>query len=368
MARPPDPDKYFDRVLAYAEPGTAALRRPGPIEEWQQWWAKRATDPGPLPELAAGQGFVLTPEQLRTAGVSRDRARTRAARGIWSAAGRGAVSPFDLRDEDPYVEQRRRHAITAAAAALRHADHVVSGRSAAILRGVPTLSVPRTPELTDGEPAGLGRRRRAHIYGAAFTVSDVESWFGVPVMSLVRTLVDLGRHDRRDAIMAVDAALRERLVEPAELDAALAQAAGWPGVRRAREVLALGDGRAESALESLTRLALIDDGFPLPDLQVQIGPYRVDMLFGEARLVLEADGLAKYTDAEWRREKRREAALRRAGYRVERVTWEDVTRYWPATQARLREALRWRPTYRFPPEVWDLDAKNPTLQAGRRNG
>ena len=43
-------------------------------------------------------------------------------------------------------------------------------------------------------------------------------------------------------------------------------------------------------LKSSEGLALIDDGFPVPELQVRIGPFRVDMLFDEARLVLEADG------------------------------------------------------------------------------
>jgi very-short-patch-repair endonuclease len=293
-------------------------------------------------------GFVLTPTQLRAAGISRDRARTRIRRGTWADAGRGAVAPFDLRDADEHLVRRRRHAIAASASARRHGDHVVSGRSAAILHGLPTLSVPQRPELTDAEPAGLGRRPKTHIYGATLTIDDVTTWFGVPVTTVARTLVDLARHDRRDAIMAVDAALREEAVDPPELAAALEQAVGWPGVRQARDVLALADARAESPLESLTRLALIEDGFPRPRLQVPIGAYRVDLLFDEARLVLESDGLGKYTDAEWRREKRREAALRRMGFRVERVTWEDVLHHWPATRARLLEALRPVPPFRLP--------------------
>ncbi len=47
-----------------------------------------------------------------------------------------------------------------------------------------------------------------------------------------------------------------------QLDDALAAARGWPGVRRARSVLALASPLAESPLESLVRLRLHDAGFP----------------------------------------------------------------------------------------------------------
>lgn len=53
--------------------------------------------------------------------------------------------------------------------------------------------------------------------------------------------------------------------------------------------------------------------------------------------MLEADGRAKYTDDELWREKRRELALTRAGYRVVRVTWSDVVDDWPATCVWLAE-------------------------------
>ena len=84
-------------------------------------------------------------------------------------------------------------------------------------------------------------------------------------------------------------------------------------------------------------------GLPLtlspPELQVEIGGFRVDMLWPRARLVLEVDGLAKYDAAEWRREKRREQALRALGYRVERVTWDDLHTRWPLVVERLRRLL-----------------------------
>lgn len=306
----------------------------GPVGEWQAWWTRQAE------RGLGGSGFVMSAPEVAAAGVSRQTARTRTRRGEWARAGYGFVAPLDIADVRPYLVARRRHAVQAAAAARRRPGHVISGRSAAIIHGLPTFRVPLRPELTELEPVGLGRRRGAsHVYGAALGSAEWTTWFGVPVTGVARTLVDLARHDRRDAIMAADAALREELTERKRMDDALVRAVGWPGVRQARAVLALTSELAESPLESLTRLVLHDGGFPAPELQVWIGEYRVDMLLRAQRLVLEIDGLEKYTDAEARREKRRETRLRQMGYRVERITWEDVIHRWPQTSAWLRGIL-----------------------------
>jgi hypothetical protein len=140
---PPDPDWYFEHVLAYAEPGTARVRPPAAAYRWQRWWAGRVdVDRTGMVDLAAGQGFVLTAAQARTAGLSRQHARTLARRGTWIVPARGILAPVDVRDDDRHLASRRRHALEAAAAALTHPDHVVSGRSAAVLHGLPTFHCP----------------------------------------------------------------------------------------------------------------------------------------------------------------------------------------------------------------------------------
>lgn len=327
----PDPEWYLDNVLAFAEPD-GRWSTPGPAAQWSAWWARQAA--------GARSGLVLSPAELTTLGVTRQRARTLTRRGTWAAAGYGFVAPIDIEDDDPYVVARRRHALACVAAVRRRRDHVISARSGATVHGLPTFRLPPRPELTALMDATLGRHGTSHIYGARLLAHDTTSWFGAAVTTVARTLVDLGRHDRRDAIMSADAALREGLTDRTAIDGALAAAAGWPGVRQARLVLVLADPRAESPLESLTRLALHDDGFPAPKLQAVIGGYRVDMLFVEQALILEIDGLGKYSDAEWRREKRREIRLRKLGYRVERVTWDDIVNRWPETSRWLRRILR----------------------------
>lgn len=332
----PDADWYLDNVLIHALPGVAALSV-GPVAEWSTWWAEQSRNP-----LAqAGVGLVLSPQELTQIGITRQRARTKVRRGQWADAGYGFVAPIDISDDSVYVTARRRHTLASAAAARRRPGHAISGRSGALLHGLPTFRIPERPELTDSASVGLGRRRGpAHVYGAGLRPDECVTWFGVAVTSVARTLVDLARHGRWDGIMAADAALREQLVTRHDIDEALAGAVGWPGVRQARALLALADPNAESPLESLTRLRLHDDGFPVPELQYWIGHDRVDMLFGEQRLVLEIDGLEKYRGNALTLEKQREVRLRRKGYRVERVTWEDVVKNWPETSAWLRSILR----------------------------
>jgi very-short-patch-repair endonuclease len=344
MSGLPDPDWYFTHVLADAVPGGPVRTASGPAATWQAWW-RRQVSADPATQQAARQGYVLRAGELGSVNVSRSAVRTALRHGRWTSAGYGAVSPVDVRagapaDRREAMIARRRHALRCAAAALRRPGHVVSGRSAAVLHGLPTFAVPVSPELTHPTSVGLGHRAGAHIFGAALDGTDCTRWFGIPVVNTTRTLVDLARHDRRDGLLAADAALREGLLNRSEIHQTLATACGWPGVRQARSVLALADPRAESALESLLRLALHDAGFPPPVLQAEIGGYRVDMLWPEYRLIAEADGREKYTGDELWREKRRETRLRALGYRIERVLWADVTRYWPQTSARLWQLFR----------------------------
>lgn len=335
MSHLPDPDWYLDNVLVDAEPGIVAAV--GAAFEWTEWWRRQSR----IPLVQHGCGFVLSPRELAAAGISTRHARTRVARNDWVRAGYGFVAPIDIRDSDPHLVARRCHVLAASAAARRRPTHAVSGRSAALMHGLPTFRVPDEPELTESSSVGLGRSRNAsHIYGARLAAHQRTSWFGCSATTIARTLVDLGRHDRWDAIMAADAALHQRLVSRPAIKEALDDAVGWPGVRQARAVLALADERAESPLESLTRLRIHDDDLPMPDLQVWFGGDRVDMVFDEQRLILEIDGLAKYVGGALRLEKVRETRLRRHGYRVERVTWDDIVHNWPATRVWLRSLLR----------------------------
>lgn len=322
----------------------------GPIVSWRRLWRDRWAGCGDdqAAQLARDQGFVISTAQVRGFGRTTNDVRRELRRQTWFAPMRGVLSPIVPGVGAAFDVARDRAALMATGAVLLRPGQVASGRSAAVEHGLPVFRVPDRPQVTARQPLTLGRRSRTHVYSAGLADRDVAGWYGSAVTTASRTLVDLGRHDRRDAIMAADAALRECLVTRPDIDTALAGAVGWPYSRRAAAVLALADGRAESPLESLVRLALHDDGFPPPELQYAIGPYRVDFYWPEYSMVLEADGRVKYyaetraeDDRAWL-DKRREIDLIRCGVRtVERVVWADVltTAAWRRASSYLRARL-----------------------------
>ena len=75
---------------------------------------------------------------------------------------------------------------------------------------------------------------------------------------------------RPRALATLDAALRSRRCDRAELARAAVAQAGRRGIVQVRELLVLADPSAESAMESETRLVMLDGGLPSPALQFEI--------------------------------------------------------------------------------------------------
>lgn len=219
-------DEFFDLVLYHSGPGGGRITL-GPAAEWDTWWrvaARRAPGAGLPP--AAHQGFVLSTADLRHAGVTRQQVRTKVEHGSWSAPRTGFVGMVDATashgvGSDRWSVERREHALACSAASLENPGFVVSRQSAAILTGLPTLVVPSSPLLT----ATPDLRSRRHA-AARIDADERADWYGVPLTSVARTVVDVARHDRRDGIITADAALRERLTDPTSLERAVHRAAG----------------------------------------------------------------------------------------------------------------------------------------------
>ena len=156
---------------------------------------------------------------------------------------------------------------------------------------------------------------------------------GVPVTSVARTVVDLARTTPfRSGVVLADSALHAKKTSEAELLAVAAGCTRWPGIGRARQVIEFSDGRSESPFESIARVAFRDGGLPPPELQVWVGGEhrgaigRADFLWREHRTIAEADGALKYADADRaRRQLRRDADLREAGFEVVHFTWHELT-------------------------------------------
>ena len=222
----------------------------------------------------------------------------------------------------------------------RHA--AISDASAAILYGLPVLGSPAVPVLT--APARSGLRDGVALRLTALDSAELDDWYGAPLTSVARTETDIARSSGRSAgLITADAALRKQLTTAEALSIAAESAAGRPGAVAARWVAENADALSESPLESLTRAAILVSGLPKPQLQVSIpaAGARVDLLYAAERVVIEADGLLKYTDVTvLHEEKLRQERLERAGYRVVRVTWTDLMGAQQlATLARINRAL-----------------------------
>jgi hypothetical protein len=167
------------------------------------------------------------------------------------------------------------------------------------------------------------------VHHARLDPDHVTVWNGIPITTPARTVMDLARRRQfRAGVVTADAALRAHRCTREEMQAVANACRGWPGLTRARNVAAFADERADSPLESISRVAFHDYGLPRPILQAVIGGYeRADFLWEAFRVIGEADGLGKYTGPEvLRHEKLREEDFARMRFTVFRWTWAEAYR------------------------------------------
>ena len=364
----PDLDWYVDNVVVPGGPTGHGNRPGGPVKEWARAWdaeaARLRRDRSELNVVAGTQGFVVTRGQVRQAGITDTELRRHLRHGTWTRPRSNAISllprswSHDSGVDSAYSRELRPSALRAAATALVRPESVVSHESAAILHALPVLRTPLIATITynpDGRSRGASAQRsRVNVHRCRLDVGDVVTWFGVRVTSVARTVTDLARSDRQAGLVAADAALAAGLIAHDQLRDQVDGVRGQAGAAAARWVARHADGDSESPLESLTRARVVDAGLPRPRLQAWIADgagwrARVDMLWEQQRLILEADGRIKYHDRELWAEKLRQERLERLGYRVVRVLWDDVVRQPDELVARLRWALAETPRRRRTP-------------------
>jgi predicted transcriptional regulator of viral defense system len=164
----------------------------------------------------------------------------------------------------------------------------------------------------------------------------------LPVTPVPRTLLDL-------AATVESKTLRRALAEADHrnlLDAAAARrecGRGRRGSRALRHALFIHLpqlARTDSDLEVEFLLLVESAGLPMPEPNAYVEGVKVDALWRKPRLVVELDGHATHANPVANEEdRRRELILRRAGYRVVRYTWQQVTRSPSAVVSDLRREL-----------------------------
>jgi very-short-patch-repair endonuclease len=146
---------------------------------------------------------------------------------------------------------------------------------------------------------------------------------GLPLTAPARTLDDLVRTmPARDVERAREQATILGLVVPDE---------ATEGFTRSE---------AERRLKALVTAA----GLPMPKTNARVEGYEVDAYWPEQRLIVEVDGYDFHrTRAAFERDRRKDAALTAAGYRVVRVTWRRLRDEPYSVTAQLGALLLLRP-------------------------
>ncbi|WP_433661944.1 hypothetical protein ACQPW1_07180 [Nocardia sp. CA-128927] len=219
-------------------------------------------------------------------------------------------------------------------------ETVVSHQSAAVLYEVPLWATALECVHVTRDRRNGGRVRhslKVHCAPIVGGVVEVDGWW---VTSPARTIVDLARTlPFEQAVVAGDAAIRKLGVTTEELAIELELANRRNGISQARRTVCFLDARSESVGESRSRVMFHRHGLPMPSQQGDVwsaaGNFlgRVDFYDQKAGVVGEFDGRVKYGrllkpgqeagDAVFE-EKLREDALRDAGLRVVRWTWQDL--------------------------------------------
>lgn len=297
----------------------------------------RPNDPDvQIAAIAAHQHGVVTRAQVLAGGVSQHALEHRLKRRRLQPLYRSVYRV------GPVIGAREREM---AAVLACGAGAVVSYRSAAFVWEMVTAR-----DVTSRVDVSTVNRCRAPGSGVcvhrvtAMGADEVTRHDGLPVTTPARTLLDLARvAELRVLERALSLAGRNDLVDQVRLVALLEKHPRGRGTRTLRTVLGIGPelpaltrSEAEARFLALLRVARVRE----PEVNVVVRGFEVDCLWRAQRLAVEIDGFAFHAGREaFERDRRRDAALAAAGYRVMRVTWRQITREREALVATLVEAL-----------------------------
>lgn len=155
---------------------------------------------------------------------------------------------------------------------------------------------------------------------------------GVPVVALADAVVTstplLSRRERRAPAIA---AVRQRLVTPAQLRAAATSHTRLAGRRGVLELVDLLDAGCESELEIWGLLHVFDAAGLRHGVRQRVIPtrgrtYRADLAYEAERVIVELDGDRYHSTREQReRDRTRDAALAAVGWQTVRFSWARLT-------------------------------------------
>ncbi|KAA9135609.1 hypothetical protein [Microbacterium caowuchunii] len=258
------------------------------------------------------RGELRSTEALSAAGISERGVARDVASGSLVRVHRGWYLHGALWQE-LWPESRHLAHVLAVSLSARGSDPLFCLVSAACLWGLPLYRI--TPRRVHVYSRNVDRHSTPDVlrHEGGVPDHDIAERHGLRCTSLARTVYDLARMLPAEAgLAAADAALASVGGDPRAFDDDRADALkadldrrttarAVRGIRRAREVLALSDGRAQLPLESVARLQLVRLGFQRPRLQVPVadphgGSYWIDIALDDVEAFCEVDGQTKYLD------------------------------------------------------------------------
>jgi very-short-patch-repair endonuclease len=287
---------------------------------------------GTVRAIAAGQAGVVSRAQVLAAGVGRsaiDRALSsgrlhRVHAGVYSA-----VAPELLTEEGQLLA-----AVLGAGdgALLSHGTAAWRWRIIPAPPSLIQLAVPRARARLAGVLLVEGRRLRP---------GDVTINGRFPSTTPARTLLDLAtRYNGHALLRALAEAECHHDLRPADVEGTLRR--GHPGSANLRAALhehAPGHGEMKSQLERRFRKLLIKRGIELPERNQELGPWTVDCLWPDRRVVVELDGRQHERPHQADSDDDRDLWLRRHGYVTRRYGKRQIDERPDEVLADLRDAF-----------------------------
>lgn len=287
--------------------------------------------------LAKSQHGVVERGQLMALGLTRHHIDDRLASGLLIPIHRGV---FAVGHRRLVPDGYRLAAVLACGPGA-----VLSHRSAA--EAWDLLGLARTRHDVTSMSAGR-KHARIDAHRCRLAPADVTVLRGVPITTVERTALDVAE--------VVTLERTRRLIERAHhLDRFDARAfgglversrgrRGLKRLRRAYELFRPEHADAATRLETLALRLIQRHAIPRPSVNVNLGPYKVDLLWPSARLAVELDSRTYHlTPQNFEPDRRRDADLLAAGYRTLRFTWRHVNDDPAWVVARLRQALTEEP-------------------------
>ncbi|KUI17580.1 hypothetical protein AU191_09830 [Mycolicibacterium acapulense] len=177
---------------------------------------------------------------------------------------------------------------------------VLAGLSASAIHGSKWIESDVPAELV------LSNRRPPNqitVHSDTLLPEEIQMAHRMPVTTPERTAFDLGRRLPLDeGVQRIDALMNATDLKPADIDEVAQRHPGVRGLRQLRRTLDLVDGGAESPYESLTRLLLIQAGFPRPETQIRVLDRsgrvvaRIDLGWRQYRVGVDFEGAHHWTD------------------------------------------------------------------------